>query len=178
MRPMKRASGLLFIAASALSGMWAEHLMGLASIGGPSSWWYPTVLGAAIVLLVAGIKTLFPQFTNFWLAIAAAALSLLSWNVGAWAKQAIVFAICVAVIAWTVLAAASGPNRRWLAPLVPSAVLVLWWIPALVRSLYLSNKAVGLVEVISAVAPCVLALSSAVLSAAFLLLRRDRMSVR
>lgn len=139
---IRQGAGVLYVVTALVSGYWASYLIGRASIGGPSSWWYPITLGASVLLLVGGVHTALPDLKRSWLVAIAAGVSLLPWNLGAWLREGLTFALVVTLVSWGALAAASTWKRAWIVAFIASVLLAAWWIPASVYNLgvYFSPK--------------------------------------
>jgi hypothetical protein len=174
---MKRGSSALYGAAAFVSGYWELYLMMRPLVGGLQSWWYPIMFGASILLLVGAIYTFRPQIKKGWLIAMASAIPLLLCGVlGGLPWPCWVFTIAVALCAWATLAFASSFNRTSLATLVPSLVLVAWWIPAFIYTLvhawtlYLSPKPIKTspFELVLALLPLILLVASVLVSIATL----------
>lgn len=169
MRPIGYSEAMVYALTAVTTGFWATYLMALPLIGGPWSWWHPVALAASIVLLIGGLRILFPSVRNGWLVGLAGLLALLPWNLRAWYYAALVFAVAVTAITWMILLIARLARRNRLVPLVASCVLAGWWATGVVATVhaYLSPKppAVGLTDVLGILIVCVLIVASVVLSA-------------
>jgi len=139
---IRRTAGILYVVTALVSGYWASYLIGRASIGGPWSWWYVTTLGASVLLLVGGVHIVLPQVRRGWLVAIAAGISLLPWNLGAWHREGVTFAVVVALGSWAGLALASAWRRPSVVAFIASVVLAAWWTPASVHNVgtYFSPK--------------------------------------
>jgi hypothetical protein len=132
---MKRVASILHVVTAFVTGCWAIYLIGLPSVGGPWSWWYPIILAASILLLVGGVHMALPRLRRGWLVLIAAVFSILSWNLGTWLREALIFAGVMAATAWCVLALASLSKRAWVVSFIASLLLAVWWVPQSVRTL-------------------------------------------
>jgi hypothetical protein len=132
---VKRLTGILHVVTALVTGFWAIYLIGLPSVGGPWSWWYPVNLAASILLIVGGLHIVVSQLKQFWLLTVAVGLSLLCWNLGVWFREGLIFAAVVALATWCALALASLWKRGWIVSLIAALLLAAWWVPQSVRAL-------------------------------------------
>jgi hypothetical protein len=103
---VKGLTGVLHVLTALVTGFWAIYLIGLPSIGGPWSWWYPINLAASILLL-GGLHIAVPQLKQWWLLAVAFGLSLLCWNLAVWFREGLLFAVGAVLETWCVLALSS-----------------------------------------------------------------------
>jgi hypothetical protein len=139
----KWSAGTLYVVTAFLTGYWGLRMM--FTPGGV--WWLLSMFGAPILLLVAGILTLFPQVKKRWLLSLAVAIPLVIWV--AFLREFLwtywIFTAAVALIAWGILALASALKKNWLAGFVASLILAASWTPMSVEALseYFSPQSKG-----------------------------------
>src|SRR5215469_12289907 len=109
---MKKVTGVIHVLTALVTGLWAIYLIGLPSIGGPWSWWYPINLAASILLLVGGLHIAVLQLKQLWLVAVAFGLSLFCWNVAVWFREGLIFAGATALATWCALALSSLWKRE------------------------------------------------------------------
>jgi hypothetical protein len=160
---MKKVTGVLHVLTALVTGFWAIYLIGLPSIGGPWSWWYPINLAASILLLVGGLHIAAPQLKHLWLLAVAFGLSLLCWNLAVWFREGLIFAGASALATWCALALSSFWKRGWIVSLVATLLLATWWIPQSVRTFaafFSARASLAPSGLLWAIAPSVLVIAS------------------
>lgn len=166
---VRHAVGTLLLVTALVTGYWEFYLMVRPSIGGPWSWWYPTMFGASILQLVGGILLLLPRMKKRWLVVLALAVPLIlctAFGVSLWCG---IFAAAIGFATWAALGLASAFKRPSVVPLTASLALALWWIPASVYNLrvYFSPNppSPDPFEMLWALVPSVLVMASLLASA-------------
>jgi hypothetical protein len=139
---MRRPSGILYSVAALLTGYAASYMLMQTVNGGPWSWWGPIMLGAAILLMVVGIRALAPRLAAGWAATIAAAIPLaICTAFGTWPLRCWVFAAILASSSWALLKVDARVRRGDLAAFSVSLVLVASWTSISINSIrdYLGN---------------------------------------
>jgi hypothetical protein len=104
-----------------------------------SLFWLPMVgLGAAILLLVGGFFTLFPQIGKMSLVLLVAAILAIFWAVflREFSAPYSIFIAAVILITWAALTWASASRRPAIVAFIASVILALFWLPVPVSVLH------------------------------------------
>jgi hypothetical protein len=119
------AAGILHVVTAAITGYWAVRLMFLPLNGGPQSGWPPVMLGASILLLVAGAYVVIPRITGVCLAPLALAVPMVLCAVlfEVTETRCWLFSFVVALGACIIQYAASAFRKADLVPLIASLIL-------------------------------------------------------
>jgi hypothetical protein len=105
--------------------------------GGPWSWWGPIMLGAAILLMVAGIRAVASRLAVVWLAaIAAMAPLVICTAFGTWPLRCWVFAVVLGLIAWVILKVDATIKRGDIAALSVSLFIAASWTSISVNTIH------------------------------------------
>lgn len=99
-------------------------------------WWPLAMFGAPILLMVGGVRILFPHLKQIFLLTLCAGILFLTWltfiHYLSWTYC--IFAIAEMLTCWGVLSVSSAVNSDGLLSLVAGALLVLSWIPASIET--------------------------------------------
>jgi hypothetical protein len=104
------------------------------------------MLGAAILLMVAGIRAVAPRLAVVWLAVIAATVPLaICTAFGTWPLRCWVFAAALGLSAWAILKVDAAIKRGDIAALSVSLLLVASWTSISVNTVhaYLSLNALN-----------------------------------
>jgi hypothetical protein len=140
------ATGILYSTTALLTGYAAFYMMMQTVNGGPSSWWSPVTLGAAILLMVTGIRVLAPRLAAGWLAAIAAVTPLLVCTAfGMWPLRCWVFGAALALSAWGIFKIDATIRHGDIAAFSVSLLLAASWTRISVSTLhtYLSTNALN-----------------------------------
>jgi hypothetical protein len=164
--------GTLFLVTALVTGYWEFYLMVRPLIGGPWSWWYPTMFGASTLLLVGGILLILPRMKKAWLVALALAVPLILCAPFGVSLSCGIFVAAIGFITWAALSVASAFKRPSVVPLTASVPLAVWWIPASaynVRIYFSPNPpSPDAFELLWALVACILVIGSLIASAASL----------
>jgi hypothetical protein len=141
---MNWTSAILYCVTGLLCGHAAFFMMMQTVNGGPWSMWGPIMLGAAILLMVAGIRAAAPRLAVFWLAAIAATTTLVICTAfGTWPLRCWLFAAILGVSAWAVLKVDAAIKRGDVAALLVTLLLAASWASISVNTVhaYLSPNA-------------------------------------
>jgi hypothetical protein len=88
-------------------------------------------LGAAVLLLVGGIFTLFPHIRKIWLIGLVGVTLAIFWAlfVREFSKPYCIFIVAVLLLTWATLAWASASRRPAIVAFIASLSLALFWLP-------------------------------------------------
>jgi hypothetical protein len=141
---MRAIAGVQYGITALLIGYAAFSMMMQSVNGGPSSWWGPVMLGAAILLMVAGVRAFAPRLAIIWLAVMAAATPLgICTAFGAWPLRCWIFAIALGLAAWAIFKVDVAIRRGDVAAFTVGLLLAISWISISVSTIqsYLSPNA-------------------------------------
>ncbi len=125
---MRASAGILYGITALLTGFAAFSMMMQTVNGGPWSWWGPIMLGAAVLLMVAGLRALAPRLSVSWLAAIAAATPLaICTAFGTWPLRCWIFAAALGLSAWAILKADATIRHGDIAAFSVSLLLVASW---------------------------------------------------
>lgn len=144
---MRWTAGILYTVTALVTGYWGLRVMFTPSNGGRFFWWPLIMFGAPILLLVAGILTLFPQVKKRWLVALAGIILFVIWValIRDFSWTYCTFAVAVTLITWGIVAFTSALKRNWVGGFVASLILAASWTPISVEVSveYFSPKASG-----------------------------------
>jgi len=143
---MRASTGILYSITAFLTGFAAFSMMMQTVNGGPWSWWGPIMLGAAVLLMVAGFRALAPRLAVGWLAAIAAATPLaICTAFGTWPLRCWIFAAALGLSGWAILKADATIKHGDIAALSVSLLLVASWTSISVNTVhaYLSPNALN-----------------------------------
>ncbi|MGO8795501.1 MAG: hypothetical protein ACLQLC_11815 [Candidatus Sulfotelmatobacter sp.] len=138
---MKWRAGILYSITGLLAGYAAFSMMMQTVNGGPWSWWGPVMLGAAILLMVAGIRPFATRLAVGWLVATAAATPLaICAAFGTWPPRCCFFALSVGAFALIIFKADVTVGHGDIAAFLASFLLAASLIPVSVNTVraYLS----------------------------------------
>ena len=133
---MRRLAGIFHVLTALATGYWGLQMIFTPSSGGRFFWWPLIMLGASILLLLAGIFVLFPQMKKMWLTALAAALLFFIWVtlIRDFSWIYCIFAVAVTLATWGTLAFASAVKRAGIAAFIASAMLAASWLPGSINA--------------------------------------------
>lgn len=143
---MRSSAGILYSITALLTGFAAFSMMMQTVNGGPWSWWGPVMLGAAVLLMVAGLRALAPRLSVICLAAFAAATPLaICTAFGTWPLRCWIFAAALGLAAWAILKVDATIKHGDIAALSVSLLLVASWTSISVNTFraYLSPNALS-----------------------------------
>lgn len=120
-----------------------------------SLFWLPMIgLGAAILLLVGGLFTLFPKIREMWLVLLAAAIPATFWVVflRKFSTPYCIFIASVILVTWATVTWASASRRPPIVAFIASVSLALFWLPVsfgTLRSSYLTATVLANVPIVA-----------------------------
>lgn len=138
---MRWSAGILYSVTAILTGSAAFSMMMQTVNGGPWSWWGPVMLGAAILLMVVGIRAFATELAVGWLvAIAAATPPAICSAFGTWPLRCWVFALAVGISAFVLFRVDAAIRHGDTAAFLASSLLAASWISVSVNTVraYLS----------------------------------------
>jgi hypothetical protein len=138
------STAILYGITALLCGHAALLMMMQTVNGGTPSWWGPIMLGAAILLMVAGIRAVTPRLAIVWLAaIAATGPIAICTAFATWPLRCWIFAVALGLSAYIILKVDRTVKRGDIAALLASFLLAASWISVSLNAIraYLSPNA-------------------------------------
>jgi hypothetical protein len=127
--------GVLYSGTGILTGYDSLYMMMQTVNGGAWSWWSPAMLGAAILLMIAGIHALAPRLGILWLSLVAVAIPLgICSLAGEWPLVWLISAAVLGLLAWAILRIEAGLRRGDVAAFSVSILMIVSWASASVNT--------------------------------------------
>jgi len=144
MPTVKVSAGILYVVTALLIGFAAFYMMMQTVNGAPFSWWGPVILGAAILLMVAGIHAVESRIQAGWLSLIAAATPLAictafhDWPLRCW-----IFAAILGALAWVIFKIEAAFKRGAFAAFCLSMIMAAAWLFVSVSTIHSAINALG-----------------------------------
>jgi hypothetical protein len=126
---MRWPAGILYSMTALLTGYAAFYMMMQTVNAGPWSQWGPVMLGAAILLMVVGVRAFVARLAAGWLAVIAAAIPLAICSAfGTWPLRCWVFAFALGLSALAIFKVDAAVQHGDVAAFIVSLLLAVSWI--------------------------------------------------